>query len=201
MAPPPACTPPRGTVLTCVSVTGWAWTTEVGGTVGLWTVVCGELVFWLGRDSPELDSCCALCFGFGWCFGFGCGLGAGGGGGGRGSPGGGGGGGGGRGRRVVLAGVRRRSERQAEHRAHRRSQDQNPSDHLDLQLASGYLRGPSYGRAGGLQDAATFTRSPLTLRPPPPGEAARRRRRGGCGRPRPRRRARRSTRRWPSAGR
>src|SRR3954468_3120347 len=80
MAPPPACTPPRGTVLTCVSVTGWAWTTEVVGTVGLWTVVCGELVFWLGRDSPELDSCCALCFGFGWCFGFGCGLGAGGGG-------------------------------------------------------------------------------------------------------------------------
>src|SRR3954453_6933951 len=66
MAPPPACTPPRGTVLTCVSVTGWAWTTEVVGTVGLWTVVCGELVFWLGRDSPEgPDSCCALCFGFG----------------------------------------------------------------------------------------------------------------------------------------
>src|SRR3954449_153241 len=77
MAPPPACTPPRGTVLTCVSVTGWVWTTEVVGTVGLWTVVCGELVFWLGRDSPDgLDSCCALGFGFG----FGCGLGAGGGG-------------------------------------------------------------------------------------------------------------------------
>src|SRR3954447_814708 len=74
MAPPPACTPPRGTVLTCVSVTGWAWTTEVVGTVGLWTVVSGELVFWLGRDSPELDSCCALCCGCG------CGFGAGGGG-------------------------------------------------------------------------------------------------------------------------